>query len=211
MLEISKESGLDSNIIVKKMSPQVCPMALQIARHQFTVGDYHRMVEAGILSPFDKVELIDGEVIQMSPIGSRHAGCVNRLNRLLNQKLGPTAIVAIQNPVRLNEFSEPQPDVCVLQGRDDFYASQHPTASDILLIVEVADSTLEFDREVKRHLYESVNISEYWLVNLVDEEIEVYRQSETGKYSAASCYKRGEIIPVTVVESFSIQVEEILG
>lgn len=118
-------------------------------RRFFDAGEYHRMVEAGILREDDRVELIEGEILEMSPIESRHAGCVNRLNKLLVQKVGDATIVHIQNPVRLPNGSEPEPDLALLRLREDFYAEALPTPEDILLLIEVSDTTLEYDCEVK--------------------------------------------------------------
>src|SRR3954471_10163269 len=112
-------------------------MSVQIARRHFNVAEYYRMMEAGILSESDHVELIDGEVVEMSPIGSRHAACVDRLNKFFNKL--EEVIVRVQNPIRLDDFSEPQPDITLLLLRADFYAQGHPTPSDVLLVVEVAD------------------------------------------------------------------------
>src|SRR5215216_6351059 len=120
-------------------------MAIQIARWQFTVTDYARMRETGILSEDDRVELIDGEVRPMSPIGPPHAAIVNRLNRLMSRQLGELAIVSVQNPIQLSDYTEPQPDLAVLHPRDDFYAHAHPRVDDILLVVEVADTSIEYD------------------------------------------------------------------
>jgi Uma2 family endonuclease len=128
-------------------------MSVQIDRRVFSVDDYYRMVEVGLLKEDERVELIEGEVIRMSPIGSRHAACVARLTKLFSRLAGDGAIVWVQNPVRLNDFSEPQPDVALLKPRADFYAGAHPAAADVLLIVEVSDTTIGYDRQVKVPLY----------------------------------------------------------
>src|SRR5918997_6720202 len=120
-------------------------MSVQIARRHFTVDDFYRMLEAGILTEDDRVELIDGEIIEMSPIGSRHASCVMRLNAVLTKRLGDTAIVNVQNPLRLSTRSEPLPDCSLLKPREDFYSRAHPTPDDVLLVVEVADSSIGYD------------------------------------------------------------------
>ena len=135
-------------------------------RHALTVNDYHRMGEAGILPPEARVELIEGEVIDMSPIGSHHAGIVTRLNRLLVQAVGTKAIVSIQNPVILDGHSEPQPDIALLQPRDDFYTLAHPKAREVLLLIEVAESSLRYDREIKIPLYARHGIPEVWLIDV---------------------------------------------
>jgi Uma2 family endonuclease len=125
-------------------------MALPVSTYRFTVDDFHRMGEAGIFSEDDRVELLDGEIIEMTPIGSRHAACVDRLNRLLTSRLGTAAIVRIQSPVRLDDRSEPQPDITVLQSRTDFYEQAHPGPQDILLLIEVMDRSGELDRRSVR-------------------------------------------------------------
>ncbi|HJR08660.1 MAG TPA: Uma2 family endonuclease [Pyrinomonadaceae bacterium] len=186
-------------------------MSVQIARRHFNVTEYYRMTEAGILSESDRVELIDGEVIEMSPIGSRHAACVNRLTMLLTGKLGQTAILSVQNPIRLDEYSEPQPDLCLLQPRSDFYAEGHPTPVDVLLVVEVADSSVGFDREVKLPLYAQVLIRELWLVNLQADVVEIYSQPSGGKYQKSREVKRGEVVKSETIQQLSLDASHVLG
>lgn len=135
-------------------------------RHRYDVRDYYRMAEAGILSPDARIELIEGELVDMAPIGSRHAAVVDRFARSLTLAVGERAIVRVQGPVRLNELSEPQPDIALLRPREDFYAAAHPGPADVLLLIEVADSSLEYDRGVKLPLYARHGIPECWLVNL---------------------------------------------
>jgi len=124
-------------------------MAAPLVRHRFTVEEYHRMGQAGILSEDDRVELIEGEIVEMAPVGSRHAACVKRLNALLSRRAGGRALVSVQDPIRLGEHSEPQPDLALLKPREDFYAAAHPGPEDVLLVIEVAETSLEYDREVK--------------------------------------------------------------
>ena len=169
------------------------------------------MTEAGILSESDRVELIDGEVIEMSPIGSRHAACVNRLTMLLTSKLGQTAILSVQNPIRLDEYSEPQPDLCLLQPRADFYAQGHPAPADVLLVAEVADSSVGFDREVKLPLYAQALIPEVWLVDLQADAVEIYSQPSGGKYQKSREIKRDEIITSETIPQLSLDVNAVLG
>ena len=128
-------------------------MPVQVERRTFNVEEYHRMLDAGIITEDDRVELIEGEILMMSPIGSWHAACVNRLDALLHRLFGESVIISVQNPIRLSDFSEPQPDLAVLRARQDYYAQTHPTSNDILLLIEVADQSLEFDRDVKVPLY----------------------------------------------------------
>jgi Uma2 family endonuclease len=143
---------------------------------RFTVDEYHRMGAAGILREDDRVELIEGEIVEMTPIGSRHAGQINRLNSLLAARLGSDAIVAVQNPVRLSATSELQPDVALLRPRADFYRNAHPGPADVLLIIEVADTSIEADRRVKVPLYAKAGIAEVWLLDLTSNRVVVYRR-----------------------------------
>src|SRR5579863_6654097 len=136
---------------------------VQITRWAISVADYHRIAEAGILGEDDRVELIDGEVRVMSPIGNPHAATVNRYNALLSTLVGKDAIVSVQNPIQLNDMSEPQPDVVLLRFRDDFYADKTPTPADVLLIIEVSDTTLAYDRLEKLPRYALAGIPEVWL------------------------------------------------
>src|SRR5262249_37658064 len=128
-------------------SPRRGVMTIQIARRQFSVADYARMRETGILAEDDRVELLDGEVREMSPIGPLHAAIVKRLNTLLSRALDDSVILSVQDPIQLNDYSEPQPDLAILQHRDDFYAAAHPIAEDVLVVIEVADTSVEYDRE----------------------------------------------------------------
>jgi Uma2 family endonuclease len=139
---------------------------VEIARRRFDVDEYHRMGQAGILSTADRVELIDGEIVAMTPIGARHNAAVNRANRALSRAVGDQAIVQIQGSIRLGRFNEPEPDVALLRPRSDFYASGLPGPADVLLVIEIADASLAYDREVKSRLYAAAGIQEYWLVNL---------------------------------------------
>jgi Uma2 family endonuclease len=184
-------------------------MSVQILRRHFNVAEYYRMMEAGILSESDHVELIDGEVIEMSPIGSRHAACVDRLNKFLN-KLNDV-IVRVQNPIRLDDFSEPQPDITLLRMRADYYAKGHPTPTDVLLVIEVADSSTEFDRVVKLPLYAEALIPEFWLVNLPDEKIEVFSPPLNGTFQKSQEFKRGETLASQAIPELSLAVGTILG
>lgn len=135
-------------------------------RHTFTVADYYRMADTGILGPEARVELVDGEIIDMPPIGSQHAGTVRQLSRILQNAVSDRAMLLIQDPVSLNEYSEPEPDIALLRPRADFYKSVHPSAADVLLIIEVAETTLRYDRQIKAPLYARHGIAEYWIVDL---------------------------------------------
>jgi Uma2 family endonuclease len=186
-------------------------MSVQIARRSFTVAEYYRMAEAGILSEDDRVELLDGEVIEMSPIGSRHAACVDRLNKYLNGGSEQHFIVRVQNPIRLDDYSEPQPDITLLRARSDFYAEAHPTPADVLVIIEVADSSVELDRQVKLPLYAQAEIPEFWLANLPDDTVGFYAQPVNGVYQVAKIFGRGETVSSQMVPGLQISVDGILG
>src|SRR5437870_3088480 len=150
-------------------------MATEYARRRFTVDEYHKMGEAGILDEDDRVELLDGEIVQMSPINVPHAVCVDRLNMLFAPALVGRGIVRVQAPIYIDEINEPQPDVILLKLAD--YLSrqpQHPGPDDILLLIEVADSTVGADRRQKMPRYARAGIAEVWLVNIPKHAIEVY-------------------------------------
>ena len=145
-------------------------------RHRLTIDDYHRMGKAGVFKEAARVELMDGEVINMAPVGSKHAAMVARVQKLLEGVAGDQAIVWTQNPIVLDDRSEPQPDISLLHQRDDFYASSHPRPQDVLLIVEVSDTTLRYDREVKAPVYARADIQELWVIGVESMRLEMYRQ-----------------------------------
>lgn len=159
-------------------------MAIQTGRRLFTVAEYEQMAQAGIFREDDRLELIDGEIFEMSPIGSRHAACVRRLQHLLARVSGDRALVDTQNPVILNDASEPLPDVVVLQNRSDLYAARHPRPNDIFLVVEVADTSLSYDQEVKIPAYARSNIPEVWVVDLNSASVHIYRTPTAAGYQA---------------------------
>jgi len=185
-------------------------MSHQIARRWFNVDEYYRMAQTGILSEDDRVELIEGEIIQMSPIGSRHAACVGRLTDLLAE-VRDKAIVWVQNPIRIDSYSEPEPDVALLRKRADFYSSSLPTPVDVLLVIEVADTSVEYDRDTKIPLYAGAGIAEALLVNLPGDVIEYYSEPVGGRYQAVRIIQRGESFTSQVVTAVTLSVEQILG
>lgn len=186
-------------------------MTLRVTRRRFTATQYDQMAGAGILTEDDRVELIDGEIFEMTPIGRRHAAAVKRLNRALSRTIGDGAQIGIQDPVRLDENNEPQPDVTLLVDRADFYASDHPTPRDVLLLIEVSDATLEFDRGVKIPLYARAGISEVWLVDLSEDVILVHRDPFLGGYRTVRIARRGEWISPLAFPGREIAVSDILG
>jgi Uma2 family endonuclease len=183
----------------------------EIQRRLFTVGEYERMVETGILARDDRVELVDGEIVEMSPIGSAHAACVDRLNALLHTHFGDRGIVRVQGPIRLDVYSEPQPDLAILNLRPDFYASAHPTAADIQLVVEVADSSLMFDRQRKLPLYARAGIPEAWIVDLLSERVEIFTRPAAAGYSMSSVASRGQQLHAPALGTAAIVVDEVIG
>lgn len=182
-----------------------------VMRRPLTVAEYHRMGEVGILTEDDRVELIEGQLIATSPIGSAHAGTTNKLNRLLVRVVGDRGVVAVGNPVQLDDLSEPQPDFTVLKPRDDDYVRSTPRPSDVLLMIEVADSSLSYDRNVKRSLYARHGIPEYWIVNLAAGEIEVCRAPEGETYASVASHGRDRVLEPLLLPGAVIPVAALLG
>lgn len=151
-------------------------------RHRFTVADYYRMGEAGVLAADARVELIEGEIIDRAPIGSPHSGTVMFLTRAFHLSVGATATISVQGPLRLSDLSEPQPDLMLLQPRPDHYRHSHPGPADVLLLVEVAEPGLAFDRDVKLPLYAAAGIPEIWLVDLNDRALLRHQAPAGGCY-----------------------------
>lgn len=169
-------------------------------RRLFTVSDYYKMAEAGILSPDDRVELIRGEILKMSPIKSQHAGVINKLVKMLIRQLDDRATVAGQNPLHISKFSEPEPDIIVARFREDEYVERHPRPEDVFLLIEVADSSLAFDRKVKTPLYVQAGIPEYWIVNLNDRQIEIFRSPAEGEYQEKQIVQHTETAVCSTIE-----------
>ena len=169
-------------------------------RHLFDVDDYYRMAEAGILSREDRVELIEGEIVDMAPIGSAHAGTVNRLARLAAKAMAEgSVLVSMQNPLRLDAHSEPQPDLMLLRPRADDYRDSHPTPADVLLLVEVADSTLAYDRGPKLALYARHGVPEVWIVDLGGRVVEICRQPGPDGYAERQRVVNGIAAPALIL------------
>lgn len=179
--------------------------------YRFTVEDYHRMAEAGILGEDDRVELIEGEIVEMPPIGSPHGGTVKALIHLFSKAVGDRAIVSVQDPARLSDISEPQPDLMLLRPRPDFYRNSHATPADVLLLVEVADTSAAYDRSVKLPLYARVGIPEYWLVDLERGVLEVYRSPEDDRYADLQELRSGARVAPASLPDVELEVGEILG
>ena len=185
-------------------------MATAVTQKRFTADEYHRMVSAGILREGDPVELMDGQVVVMHSIGPRHNACVAGANRELVRAAGDQAIVLPQGSVRLDMFYEPEPDLVLLRPRQDLYASRHAGPRDILLVIEIADTSLEYDRDVKSPVYASAGIPEYWLVDLNDNIVWRYSRPERGIYCAVDEYRRGQSLAPQLLPSCAIAVGVLL-
>jgi Uma2 family endonuclease len=187
-------------------------MAVVLKTRRFTIDEYYRMAEAGILSEDDRVELIQGEIVEMPPIGSHHAGTVSRHNSLFASLLGGRVIVSVQNPLRLRSVeSEFQPDVVLLRLRADFYTKSHPEPQDVYLVIEVADTSLEKDRQVKLPLYAKAGVREVWIVDLNADRVEVYRGPSPDGYRDVRVFQRGEAITVEAFPDLALTVADLLG
>ena len=177
---------------------------------KFTVAEYYRMGEAGILKPDERVELIEGEIIVMPPIGPGHAMSVNISNQIFSLLADNRYIVSIQNPIHLDERSEPQPDVALLRPPFARYATSHPTPSDVLLVVEVADSSLEYDRQTKAHVYGRAGIQETWVRNLPEDCIERFTGPGAEGYARHSVHRRGETLAPASLPGLELAVADLL-
>jgi Uma2 family endonuclease len=199
-------------------------MVVQLDRKRFTVTDFQRMIDSGILQEGEPYELLNGEVIRKTDypaypfsqativgIGKRHAASTKRINAVLTDRLRGQVIVGVQDPVHLNEYSEPQPDISILKLNPDFYLADHPKPDEIYLLIEVSDTTLELDRSMKLPLYAQAGIVEVWIVNLPDLQVEVYRSPVGDAYSMTQMFTSGQMLTVTGLPGVSIGVDEILG
>ena len=178
--------------------------------HRFTVDEYYRMAETGVIKPDARVELLDGQIIDMMPIGPFHGGTVKSLNQLFAGVAKGRFLVSVQDPVRLNDRSEPEPDLMLLKPKADKYKSRHPKPEDVYLIIEVADSTLQFDREEKIPAYGAAGIAEAWLVNLPEQKIEVYREPHFTGYASKAILRPGETASPAAFTDVIIDVAELL-
>jgi Uma2 family endonuclease len=178
-------------------------------RHRLTVGDYYRMAEAGILPPEERVELIEGEIIDVPPPGSRHAGTIDHLVDILKEAVGRRAIVRSQNPLRLDDYTEPQPDIVLLRPRPDFYKSSHPNAKDVLLVIEVADTSLRYDRDVKVLLYARHGIPEVWLIKLDGEWLTRHRDPREGMYQQVDQPSIGSALDIAALADLRVELGEV--
>jgi Uma2 family endonuclease len=176
-----------------------------LTKHRFNTGEYYRMAETGVIKANARVELLDGEIIDMSPIGPFHGGVVNRLNSLFNATAKERYLVAVQNPLQLDDYNEPQPDLMLLRPVADDYTSKHASPEDVLLLVEVADTSLQYDRGDKLQAFARAGVSEVWIVNLQERMLEVYREPRPTGYRSITSFRPGDRVspaafPVIIVD-----------
>jgi Uma2 family endonuclease len=186
-------------------------MPAEVTEKLFTVEEYHRMGQAGIFHEDDRVELIDGKIYRMSPIGHPHAVRVNRANAFFIESLGRTAVVSIQNPVQLSDWTEPQPDVVVFKPRADFYAARKPTPDDVLLIVEIADTSLSYDTKIKLPRFAAAGIPEVWIEDLQKETLLVYRNPARDAYAITMTLRSGDSISPFAFPGVTFKIADLFG
>ena len=186
-------------------------MSALAVKRPFTTTEYYKLLESGVLTEDDRVELIDGEIITMSPIGPRHTASVKRLNTFLVRKTFGLALIGVQDPIHLNQYSAPQPDISMLKFRDDYYASGHPEPEDTMIAIEVADSSVEYDRQVKIPKYAEAGIPEAWLIDLVNDRIEIYALPNEGIYQEVRIVLRHQKIISRTLPQLKLKAEDILG
>jgi len=180
-------------------------------KREFTVDEFHHMLDCGLLSEDDRIELIDGDLIEKAPIGKRHVACVNRLTReFVHQQKDDQYIVSVQNPLKLDTNAETQPDISILRYREDDYEDHLPEPDDVLLLVEVAETSLVFDQEEKVPLYAEHEIPETWIVNLSEEVVEGYSSPKTGSYASEKKSFPGEVLQPLAVSGVRFDVDKIM-
>lgn len=180
-------------------------------KHPISAEEYLRMGEAGVFAPEARLELIEGEIVEMAPIGSPHAAAVTRLNELLVQRTAGRALVSPQNPVIISDRSVPQPDLALLEPRADYYRQSHPKASDVYLVIEVADTTRAFDLGTKVPLYARCGIAEVWVVDVIESTIHVFREPNAAGYGTSLTVKPGQSVACAAVPEASLEVRELFS
>ena len=180
-------------------------------RRRISVDEYYAMAEAGILGRDERVELIDGEIITMSPISNEHRASVDAGNRFLSRFVGDKAIVSVQSHIRLDEHHQPEPDLALLKRREDFYRYRAPGPTDVLLLVEVSVSSLSHDRNVKLPLYARFGIPEVWIANIPARVVETYADPVDGEYTASRVYSPGETVSPAAFDDVAIPVSLFIG
>ncbi len=179
------------------------PVALR--RHRLSVEDYHKLGEAGVLNEDARVELFQGDLVDMAPIGNFHASVVDQLTRVLDRVSGDV-IVRVQNPIRFDEHTELQPDLALLKAQPNFYRYAAPTPADVLLLIEVTDSTLKEDREVRISYYARQGIAAAWFVNIPDEVVEVFTDPASDGYRQVCRYRSGDVLTFAPLPELRVEV-----
>lgn len=185
-------------------------MAIHTPKRRFSVEEYHRLARSGILKEEDKVELVQGEIVEMSPIGPKDASTVTRMVRLLTEIFKDQYLISPQNPIQLGLDSEPEPDIVILKEKADFYATCHPKAEEVIFIIEVADSTLQYDKEVKLALYAQSGIAEYWIVDLQAHQLMIHSFPDGNTYQQLECFQSGEDVFSTLLPN-TIALVDVMG
>jgi Uma2 family endonuclease len=191
--------------VIDELPPQV-----GVFRHRLTVDQYHQMARAGVLAADARVELIEGEIIDMAPIGTGHWSVVSRLTDIFASALHGKAIVSVQSSLRLGDFSEPEPDLAVFKYRADFYAERHPTAADTLLVIEVADTTAPYDRNVKVPLYAKHGVPEVWIIDLEASIVRFYRRPEGERYLDTTTTATTGPTPISAMAGVTVDLSGVL-
>jgi Uma2 family endonuclease len=192
------------------MLPRIV-MQTEAIRRPFTVEEYDRMIEVGILGKKDQVELIEGEIVEMSPIGLRHAACVDRATMLLAPALVGKAIVRAQGPIRLGDYSKPQPDLILLEPKEDYYASVAPITRNALLVIEVSDSSIRYDRGPKLKVYARAGVSEVWIEDLTADTLLVFREPSGAIYRSQLTLQGKDLVSPLVFPELCLPVSSLLG
>lgn len=177
---------------------------------RFKVDDYYKMIELGMLKDYEQAEIIEGELIKKMTVGDRHAFVVNRLNKFFSRTVSDDISVSVQNPVRLSDYNEPEPDL-VLADLTKFDGRRHPRPKEILLVVEVSDTTVKYDRETKLSIYAEAEISEVWIVNLPNEIVEVHTKPSVGLYQLVKIFKRGEVLKSETLPNLKLSVDDLMN
>ncbi|AUC62336.1 putative dioxygenase [Cyanobacterium sp. HL-69] len=183
---------------------------LTLPRKKFAIEEYHQIITSGVLKEDYLIELINGEIFEMSPVGFKHASCVKKINYLFAEKLGSKVIIGVQDPIKLNNNSEPQPDIVLLKPRKDFYANDHPTVEDIFLLIEVADSSIDYDRTFKIPIYAENKVQEVWLVDLNQNLLEVYQNPQKNYYQNITKLSSEDSLTLSQPEAITIKLDRIL-
>jgi Uma2 family endonuclease len=179
-------------------------------QHRFTVKDYYRMAETGVLGPGSRVELLEGQIIDTSPIGPYHSGIIAQLGEIFYGKSQGRWMVSMQNPLHIDEHSEPEPDIMLLKRAPDYYTKAHPQPADVFLLVEVADASLFYDRDEKLPIYGRAEIAEVWIVNLVEQKLEVYREPNFTGYGSKTILRPGQQAAPKAFPDLTVDVGDLL-